>query len=170
MPSPLAHTAAGYLFWRKAPAELGRTRFALVFAALSLLPDLDALPGFLAGDLYHYHNNFSHSISAAAAAALLTGAAARLLRAPAPRAWALFGLLCYGTHVIMDFFTVGRGVMLFWPFSGERFASPVKVFYGLRWSAGLVSSHHVYTVATEMIFIAALFFLLRRPLRSRVVK
>ena len=36
----------------------------------------------------------------------------------------------------MDFFTVGRGVNPFWPFSLERFASPVPVFYGLHWSYG----------------------------------
>ena len=88
--------------------------------------------------------------------------AALLARSPSPRTWAIGGLLCCWSHIAMDYFTVGRGVMLFWPLSLARFDSPVKAFYGLRWSAGLWSTHHLYTFVTEILFIASLLFLLRQ--------
>jgi hypothetical protein len=54
----------------------------------------------------------------------------------------------------MDYFTFGRGVMAWWPFSSERFQSPVKLFHGLHWSDGVLSLQHVWTVATEAAFVA----------------
>jgi inner membrane protein len=44
--------------------------------------------------------------------------------------------------------------MLFWPFTQQRFSSPVTLFYGLHWSKGLFSIDHVWTVLTEGLFIA----------------
>ena len=31
-------------------------------------------------------------------------------------------LACYESHVVMDYFTVGRGVMALWPWTPERFS------------------------------------------------
>ena len=53
----------------------------------------------------------------------------------------------------MDFFTIGRGVMVFWPLSLERFASPVPLFYGLHWSDGYLSERHLITLVTELGFL-----------------
>jgi membrane-bound metal-dependent hydrolase YbcI (DUF457 family) len=40
--------------------------------------------------------------------------------------WFVVLLASYEMHVIMDYFTVGgRGVMLFWPLTLQRFESPV---------------------------------------------
>jgi membrane-bound metal-dependent hydrolase YbcI (DUF457 family) len=169
MSSPIAHTAVGYLFWRKARGEFPLARHAAAFILLSLIPDFDALPGILSGDLYRYHNNLSHSLFAGAAAALFIGLAAGAARAGKVRTWAGYGLLCYWTHVLMDYLTVGRGVMLFWPLSSERHVSPLTVFYGLHWSEGLWSSHHIYTVLTESLFVGALFLLLRLSGRTPVI-
>lgn len=169
MPSPLAHTAAGYLL-RQGTARRPGMRLTAAFVFLSLLPDLDALPGFILRDLYTWHNNFSHSLAAGLAAAGLAGGAALLLQAPSARFWALATLLSWWAHLTMDFFTVGRGVMLFWPLSAERLASPVPLFYGLRWSADLWSLHHVITAVTEVLFILSLFLLLRHMNRERYGK
>ncbi|NIV75262.1 MAG: hypothetical protein GWN37_10615, partial [Gammaproteobacteria bacterium] len=49
----------------------------------------------------------------------------------APRAF-LLTLVCYELHVLLDYLTVGRGVMLLWPLSAERFAPPIYLFYGLH--------------------------------------
>ena len=123
MPSPLAHTAVGCLLARTVARSGTGVRLTLAFVSLSLLPDLDAVPGYLLGDLFTWHNNFSHSLAAGIAAALLIGLAAALLKSPSPARWALAALLCWWTHLAMDFFTVGRGVMLLWPFSASVFVA-----------------------------------------------
>ncbi len=81
------------------------------------------------------------------------------------RFWLVLSLLCYELHVLADYLTWGRGVMLFWPFTPERFAPPVYLFYGLHWSDGLFSVRHLWTVLTELGFAAVLLAALE--LRSR---
>jgi hypothetical protein len=67
----------------------------------------------------------------------------------------------------MDFFTVSRGVMLFWPLTDQRFVSPVKLFTGLHWSQGVWSVHHLYTIFSEGIFVLSVFLLVAALLRRR---
>lgn len=43
--------------------------------------------------------------------------------------------------------------MLFWPLSLERFESPVKIFYGVRWSEGVMSPIHFNTIINEVVFV-----------------
>jgi hypothetical protein len=53
----------------------------------------------------------------------------------------------------MDALTADRGVMMFWPLTGERYASPVKIFYGLQWGLGWFSPWHLWTLFTESLFV-----------------
>jgi len=154
MPSPLAHALAGWAVYRGGVrggtgAPAART-VAAAAIALSLAPDLDALPGLATGNLGRYHNNMSHSVLFALAVALLVAAAAHRVGGWSFGRWFTLALTCYMLHVTMDFFTVGRGVMLAWPFSEERFQSPVKLFYGLRWSDGWISMRHLWTLFSEV--------------------
>jgi len=64
--------------------------------------------------------------------------------------WCITALLCYELHVIMDCFTAGRGVMLLWPLIAERYSAPIRLFYGLKWSEGLFSTKHIWTIVTEV--------------------
>jgi inner membrane protein len=128
--------------------------------AASLLPDLDAIPGVLSGDFSRFHNNETHS--------LVTGLFVSLVFASILATKLRIGfavpffvvLLSYEMHVILDFFTRGRGVMLLWPFSSERFSSPVTLFAGVRWSEGLFSIHHLWTLANELVFVLIITLLL----------
>jgi hypothetical protein len=52
----------------------------------------------------------------------------------------------------MDALTAERGVMMFWPLTDARFASPIKIFYGLQWGLGWFSVWHLWTVFTEALF------------------
>jgi hypothetical protein len=140
-----------------------RQTLAVVIATviLSVLPDFDAIPGILLRDMHRFHNQESHS--------LIVGAALAAGMAGLFRVWKkngfwrllwMFGL-SYNLHVLMDFFTLEtRGVMLFWPFSLERYEAAAKIFYGVRWSDGLYSSSHLITVVTEAVFILAAAVLL----------
>jgi inner membrane protein len=169
MPSPIAHVAAGYTIARitgraRPRATAGVSDRVLVGAAvgLSLLPDLDAIPGILAGNFGRYHNNLSHSLFVGLAVAVIVGGiAAASGRFRFGSGFAL-ALVCFELHVVMDYFTVGRGVMAFWPFTAERFSAPIPLFYGLRWSDGWFSQRHLWTLLTEVPLVAAVVFAVTR--------
>ena len=161
MPSPIAHTAMGYLVYR-----IGRTRIPqqgsrqagspphllMAAAALSMLPDLDAVLGVLMGDLGRFHNGVMHTLASGLVVALSAGSVVWLTRRSGFVAWFVMALLCFELHVILDALTNGRGVMLLWPFSSARYESPVPLFYGFHWSEGWISARHLWTLVTELGF------------------
>jgi membrane-bound metal-dependent hydrolase YbcI (DUF457 family) len=164
MPSPIAHAAVGaavYRLWSK-PDGSPRPRGTVVppmllgCVGLSFLPDLDAALGIFLGDLGRYHNNLAGSPVFGALVALATGGIVAIFRRSAFKPVFSLTFVCYQLHVFMDYFTVGRGVMVLWPFSNERFAPPFHLFYGLRWSDGLISERHLITLFSELAFSAAL--------------
>lgn len=164
MPSPLAHLSVGYLIYRGKGQEAVEKTRGRMFTALevlfliffSQLPDLDSVVGFFSDDFGAYHNQFSHSLLTGLPVAVMIGVCARILRLKRAMLWFWVALLSYELHILMDFFTVGRGVRLFWPFLAQRFQSPVKLFYGLHWSEGFCSVHHIWTVLTEALFVLVL--------------
>lgn len=170
MPSPFAHAVAATLL---AKTMLQRNPFAsrrTATWALSLLfsfaPDMDALPGLWHGDLPGYHNQITHSLLFGLACCLLTAPLLdRMLLGPGWKYSCRLALYAYGLHIFMDWMTRGRGVMLAWPFSSNRFAMVPSLFSGLRWSEGLFSPHHLETLANEtlitgLILVLAWIFLL----------
>lgn len=170
MPSPLAHLTAGYVLFRLSRAHwpdrelphLGPVPGLLaVTAGVSLLPDLDSLAGVLAGDFGRFHNNLTHSLFVGAAVALLLAFALRVVRGGGFGFWFGIILAAYELHVLMDWTTYGRGVMAWWPLTAERFQAPVFVFYGLHWSQGWLSLRHLWTLATELVFVAVMLLGLR---------
>jgi membrane-bound metal-dependent hydrolase YbcI (DUF457 family) len=177
MPSPIAHLTAGYALYalsrpHQPGPKLGRVEpvpvLLAVTAGLSLLPDLDSLVGGLAGDLGRFHNNLTHSLLVGAAVALLFGAAMRMVRGRGFGFWFGVALAAYELHILMDWTTVGRGVMAWWPLTDARFQAPVYLFYGLHWSQGWLSARHLWTLATESAF-AAVTLLVVRQFNRRVL-
>lgn len=183
MPSPIAHAALGYFVYRtlrsRMPGEEDSRsvgplpRLLVATVGLSLLPDVDSVVGLLAGDLGRYHNNLTNSVVFGLAVAVGVGATVWLTRRSGFKRWFAIALVCYGLHVLMDYFTLGRGVMLAWPFSLDRFEPPLKLFYGLHWSYGWTSPRHLLTPVTELGligFVGFMMHLLRRkkPVRRQV--
>ena len=165
MPSPIAHGAVGYVVYRAFRDPLSekyglnpwsKTRLLLIILALSLLPDLDVIPGLIFGDLEGFHNNIANSLVTGVLAALLVGGVMRFLGRHTYRLWFFVALLSYELHLLMDFFTAERGLMLFWPFETQRYAAPFMLFYGVHYSDGLLSVHHIWTAITEMAFAIGL--------------
>jgi membrane-bound metal-dependent hydrolase YbcI (DUF457 family) len=162
-PSPIAHSAMGYLlgrvFVKNKPLMVINREIRnpwVILAALffSLLPDIDAIPGILLNDFGRYHNQWTHSLAVGLGVSLLVGFVA-YWRRRSFGFWFLLASLSYTFHIIMDYFTMGdRGLMLFWPFTSERFLSPIPLFWGVRWSEGLWSPLHLITIATELLFVA----------------
>ena len=104
-------------------------------------------------DMQAYHNNFSHSLLFGVPIALLIAGIFHRVYRTNFWLWFVICLVSYELHVLMDALTAERGVMLFWPLTNERFASPVKIFYGLQWGLGWFSIWHLWTVFTEGIFV-----------------
>ena len=129
MPSPLAHAAAGYVVYRifrspqpaRASGHVGPLpRLLVATVGLSLLADVDVVPGILLLDVGRFHNAFSSGLITGVAVALTVGGALWLRQRSGFKFWFALTLVCYESHVLMDFLTIGRGVMLAWPFSDSR--------------------------------------------------
>jgi len=135
------------IFW-KFPLQL------ILITGLSLLPDLDVVPAIIFKDMRGYHNNISHSLFFGIPVAfVIAGIFQRVYRSNF-WLWFVICLISYDLHVIMDAFTAERGVMMFWPLTETRYASPVKLFYGLQWGLGWFSLWHLWTIFTESVFVA----------------
>lgn len=163
MPSPIVHTTLGYIIYRlfrmRVPNQFNKQLWLLpllliITVGISLLPDLDSVAGILAGDFGRYHNNFTHSFFVGIGVAIIFASSVWLVMKKEFWVWFVICFLGYSLHILMDFLTFGgRGVMLFWPLSLERFESPVKIFYGVRWSEGVMSSVHLNTFINEVVFV-----------------
>ena len=169
MPSTIAHIATGYVIYRicrSRPLQQrglgveGSPKLLAVIVGLSLLPDLDAIPGLLASDLSRFHNNMTHSFLAGFVVALAIGSIVWLKNRSGFVRWFSLTLFSYQLHIVMDFFTHGRGIMLFWPLKEERYEPAVKLFYGLRYSQGWLSIDHVWMLFNELTFAGILFLIL----------
>ena len=104
----------------------------LWIGALSVLPDIDFVPGFLTGNPNRFHHGITHSIAFCLAAsgilALLPRAAKQGIGLPEGRVI----LAVLATHLVLDFFTRDQappiGMPIFWPVAGGGFASPIILF------------------------------------------
>jgi inner membrane protein len=169
MPSPLSHVGMGYVIYRAYRGRFSQNnsekiwivpRNLLIIAGLSLMADMDSIIGFLTGQFGRYHNNLTHSLIFGLLVAVIFAGVFAWKQGSPFTPWLVVALISYEMHVVMDFFTVGRGVMLLWPFSASRFASPVKLFYGLHWSEGWISIRHFWTLVTETGFFLLLIVVL----------
>ena len=161
MPSPIAHTAASFAIYRIYAGRWPQMnivqvaslpRLLIITTIFSLVPDLDFAFGLLLGDFDQFHNGVTHSLFSGLLFALGIAIIAWLSGRANFKRWFVLALLCYELHVIMDFFTVGRGVPLLWPFSEARYIPTLKLFYGLHRSDGWLSVRHLWTLITESAF------------------
>lgn len=178
MPSPILHTTAGYAIYRIFRDHLSQDfsrsagkipKLLLIALIFSMLPDIDSIMGILIGNFGQYHNNATHSLIVGLLVAVIAGGVAGLFSTYSFRIIFLVTLLSYEIHILLDFFTISRGVMAFWPLSQERFVSPQALFYGLHWSDGLFSIRHIWTFLTEsataMLIILAIHYITSRKWR-----
>jgi membrane-bound metal-dependent hydrolase YbcI (DUF457 family) len=164
MPSPIAHLGVGYAIYRYYKGKLPENRVSLwkfpllmlLIIGLSLLPDLDIIAAVIFRDMQNYHNGLSHSLLLGIPIAVLIGAILRQIYHSDFWLWFLICLISCVLHIVMDALTAERGMMLFWPLSQNRFALPVKVFYGVQWGLGWFSLWHLWTIFTESVFVVLL--------------
>lgn len=180
MPSPIAHWTVGLVvcrsLWPRAAGGSGGRpvpwRWLLLASlAFSLLPDAGSVVGVITGEFGRFHNSWEHSLAVGAGCALIGTALARAVGLAGSWRWGAMIFLCFELHVLMDLFTVGRGVRVLWPFVEDRYSPALKLFYGVHWSEGWLSPRHWVTLLSELAFAAVIaafgYAWLRRRRRSR---
>jgi inner membrane protein len=123
----------------------------LVFAGLALLPDADVfLVAFGACDNGACgHRGASHSFPLAIAVGLLGACMAWRLGWPVLRTF-LATACAVASHALLDLLCAGgRGLPLLWPFSDERFMSPIRIFRDAPRGLALLSRPGLVSLAIE---------------------
>ncbi|MFN2432655.1 MAG: metal-dependent hydrolase [Gemmatimonadota bacterium] len=183
MATPIGHSLAGaavYAFSGR-PVRPPRRDLLVACVILANAPDLDFLPGLLAGDPGRYHQGVTHSLVAAPAAAAI-GAAFLAWRGVSLRTGFVLLAFAYVSHLALDFFGGSDsnppfGVPLLWPFSDVRLASPVPLVMGVRhevegsslnWLLSLFNLFNLVSIALEVALTAPLIWLGVRLRRRRV--
>ena len=133
MASPVGHSLCGYLIYRLTVRQDEADRWPPLWAYLVManLPDIDIVFGLLQNTPFRYHHeSIANSIGLTLGFTLLAWSAARLLSNGLRwrRGW-LF-LTLYGTHVLLDFFAVGRPVPILWPLDSRTYINPFGMMYG----------------------------------------
>lgn len=170
MPSPLVHAVAGYAGYslialrQTTPhSRTGRLRLLLASFISSCLPDADALVGIIIGEIGRAHNGITHSVPFGLLSSSFAGALFQGVGAISFFRGLIFGFLLHMLHLLLDLLGRNkRGLMLLAPFSFRRFRIPLRIFYGVRWDQGVFSKKHLWTLGTEMLFVAIVLTVLRR--------
>lgn len=163
MPSPIAHSAAGYLLGQLLPWERPQPGWGLRIAypvLIANVADLDLIPQLLLAE--PYHRTLTHGL-------LFTVVFSAIAAAVACRIWRrsyreLLGLTLavYGSHLVLDILTEGRGIQLLSPFVNQFIRSPIFIFPGVHYSRGLWDLSHLLPFSFELGLSALLFWSLRR--------
>lgn len=169
MPSPIAHSVAGYALSQLpiSKANLpGRLLSITPWAALygivvSVLPDLDFIPQILTG--IRFHRGPSHSLLAAVLVSFVITLGVYSIRRQT-RFTELFLLTfgIYSAHLLMDIFTAGGdGLRVLWPLSDQYFKSPFAIFPRVRHDLGLWNIAHLTFISVELLYSLVLLGTIR---------
>lgn len=167
MPSPLAHSVAGYLFAQVFPLDLSPNRESRV-GQLELLwaiflanaPDLDFIPQIITGQ--PLHRGLTHSLPFLLLGCAIAAIAPWITKKIAYRPAFFWTTGLYACHLLLDFFTQGRGIPLFLPFSATYFSSPLPLFLGFDLSLGLLHVRHLFPLSLELVYAAVILWGVKR--------
>ncbi len=163
MPSPVGHSLGGFSVYLYLTVRRKGALWLVVFCVLvTNLPDLDFLPGWLAGEPNLFHRGGSHSIFVALVVGVVAGLVAKLTGKGKfiPVASAAFVL--YGLHLVLDLFCVDnstpRGFQMLWPLNDDYYIAPMTIFGDITRSPvaaeffqSLFSAHNFRAVINEIV-------------------
>jgi inner membrane protein len=162
MPSPIAHSATGYAIYKLFPsneATSGKVKnyvYVLIVILTANVPDLDFIIQVFTGQ--RYHHGFTHSVAFVLLASVIIFISCCLFKRRLYRKVYFTVVLIMTSHLVLDYFTDGgAGIQLFWPFSEERFISPVSLFPAVHHSRGLFHISHFRFITFELGYSAVLF-------------
>jgi inner membrane protein len=173
--TPIGHSLAGITALAVGPRRHAMPLFLLA-VVMANAPDLDFLPGLLVGQPALYHQDVTHSLGFAAAAALVGALVVRRLDIPFAAGYRV-GLIAYASHLALDLLGPDSrppfGIPLLWPLSQAHVLSPVTVLPGVGhaaridasvadWLRGMLVARNVGAVAIETAVFAPLAWLVAR--------
>lgn len=142
MATPLGHSLAGFVVYKFFYPEDKKINWlrAISLILIANLPDLDFLPGFLAGSLNRNHHGIIHSLGfSLLAAAALGFVFQKWLKRNFLKSWGII-FLTLVFHLLIDFFTLDlsrpAGGKFLWPLSNNFFISKLPIlppFWRDRW-------------------------------------
>lgn len=155
--TPIGHslfgTSIGVLCMPELETVRARAVFLTGFALLANVPDF-AVPGW-GHDRYHIsHGLFVNSALIAAAAVVLTFWASGRKRFGGTGV-ILGGAAAWLSHLLLDsFYSHGKGIAIFWPFSRARLALPIPWLDNLQGSPPPLNAHTVRVCLVELVFFS----------------
>ena len=196
MPLPVAHSMMGYVLSDVMKVRLAQKtwRNVLIFAVLANLPDIDFLPGFLAGQPNSFHHSFVHSLGFAIFVGLVGGliyywrqrrnaAAVAEQQKTTPGFWPYMVAISVAvfSHCVLDMFTVDGsepyGMPTLWPLDTRYYdvADQWDVFAPIEKSddsatffQSLLQWHNFKVALREFLIMAAMIGLLNLIKRWRM--
>jgi inner membrane protein len=142
---------------------------AVVWSALSLLPDVDVI-GFKLGVKYADpwgHRGATHSLVFALAVAAVVGLIAKAARQSFWRA-ALVAAAVVASHPLLDTMTDGGlGCALLWPFSNERFFAPWRPIPVAPIGPAFLSARGLRIALIELVAMSPFLIYALWPRRAR---
>lgn len=157
MPSPLAHAVSGYVLAQFLPLTKPRISRRRRWEILCLYPvfvatvaDLDFIPQIITGE--SFHRGLTHSLIFTLGFSLILAFILhnRWQFSYKQLAWITF--ILYGSHLVLDFFTEGRGIPLLYPFTENFFVSSITLFPGVHHSRGLWHYSHLIWICFELVY------------------
>lgn len=156
--TPIGHslfgTSIGVLCMPELETVRARAVFLTGFALLANVPDF-ALPGW-GHDRYDIsHGLFVNSVLIATAAVVLTFWTSGRKRLGGA-AVILGGAAAWLSHLLLDsFYSHGKGIAIFWPFSRARLALPIPWLDNLQGSPPPLNAHTVRVCLVELVFYSS---------------
>ncbi len=159
MPSPVGHSllglalAAGFVLPRATFVRRHLPELSLLLVAANL-PDVDYVPGLLAGELNKYHHLHTHTLGWVVATSLVLWWVWKRIRPEADVKILLLLFAAGSSHLVADLLTADTrapyGIMALWPFSSTYFISPATLFLAPR-KATVSEMFQLYNVRVMLV-------------------
>lgn len=159
MPSPIVHAVAGYALAKFLPLEqplshqLQQWKLPIFYSVfMAAAADLDFIPQLLFGG--SFHRGLSHSLLFTLLFSTITAFLVSSWWKTSYPKLLHCSLIFYGSHLLLDYFSSGRGIKVFLPFVDRFYKAPITLFPGLHYSEGLWHSSHLPTLIFEFVLCA----------------
>jgi inner membrane protein len=156
MPSPIAHSATGYVLAKLLPTKQFKFHChkkweRIVYPIfVATAADFDFIPQLITGETFH--RGLTHSLIFCLGFSAIAGAIASYFWQLSYKKMFLLTLILYGSHLFLDLFSPGRGMQLLLPFTDNFFKSPIAIFPRVHHSDGLWNSRHLFPIVFESIY------------------
>lgn len=166
MPSPIAHSATGYIISRFLSTKYQQGRsfknpiLSLVFVVLvANAADIDFIFESITGE--NYHRGFTHSLVFCIVFSIFVAAIDFICRRKIIPQLFWLTLILYSSHLLLDFFTSGgKGMLLFWPFSPDFYKSSWSLFPPVHHELSLFAPVHLIFISFELAYSFVIYSML----------